>query len=324
LTGCDQFFEDVGVAVLSAAQKSESNSSRTTPPTMSQPRISVIMPVWNGEKYVAEALDSILGQTLTDWELIAVDGGSSDSTMEILGRYKDPRIRIFQTPDSGTGSGLVAGRNLAIAKSHAPWIACQDADDIALPHRLERQWAALDRTPGAVLSYTEVEYIGDLSSRPGHARLPRTRALLALKLCYFFPVAHSTIMFKRESLLAAGGYEGRFCEDFRLLGKLVELGTPVAVPETLLKFRLHEVSASKRFNDGMLETAQELRLDHCRRFMQLDGDEAVRARDILNRAPGVGRKDWWWFVRHCVPRLRWQSAEMKAWVGWQCLKRGTI
>lgn len=288
---------------------------------MSQPRISVIMPVWNGDRFVAEAVDSILAQSFTDWELIVVDGGSTDRTMEILARYKDPRVRIFQTPNAGTGSGLVAGRNLAIAESRASWIACQDADDISLPRRLEIQWHALNRTPDAVLSYTDVEFIGDQTGNPGHAWMPRTRALLALKLCCQFPVVHSTTMFKKDSVLAAGGYEGLYAEDYRLLGKLVELGRPVAVPQKLLKFRLHAVSASKRFKQGMIDTAQQLRLDHCQRFMQLPDEKARRARAILNQEPGIRRADWWWFVRHCVPRLRWQSAEMLAWVAWQSLKR---
>lgn len=288
---------------------------------MSLPRISVIMPVWNGDRFVAEAVDSILAQTFTDWELIVVDGGSADRTMEILSRYRDPRVRIFQTPNSGTGSGLVAGRNLAIAESRAPWIACQDADDIARPGRLAAQWHALSRTPDAVLSYTDVEFIGDLTTRPGHARLPRTRAFLALRLCFQFPVVHSTTMFKKEAVLAAGGYQGLYCEDYRLLGKLVELGRPVAVPQKLLKFRLHAVSASKRFNQGMIDTAQQLRLDHCQRFMQLADEPARRARAVLGEEPGSRRGDWWWFVRHCVPRMRWHSAEMFAWVAWQSVKR---
>ena len=288
---------------------------------MTPPRISVIMPVWNGDRFVAEAVDSILAQTFPDWELIVVDGGSTDRTMEILAKYSDPRVRVFQTPNAGTGSGLVAGRNLAIRESRAAFIACQDADDVAMPERLARQWQAMSEMPEAVLSYTEVEFVGDLVARPGQARLPRTRAFLAMRLCFQFPVVHSTTLFKKAAVLSVGGYEGLYCEDFRLLGKLIERGPPAAVPQKLLKFRMHDVSASKRFNQGMLDTAQQLRLDHCQRFMHLAPDEARRARSILNQEPEMGRRDWWWFVRHCVPRLRWQSAEMLAWVAWQSLKR---
>lgn len=288
---------------------------------MSQPRISVIMPVWNGDRFVAEAVDSILAQSLTDWELIVVDGGSTDRTMEVLSRYKDPRIRIFQTPNSGTGSGLVAGRNLAIAESSAPWIACQDSDDIALPDRLETQWRFMSRTANAVVCYTDVELIGDSTSRPGRSRMTRTRALLALRLCFQYPVVHSTTMFKREAVLKAGGYAGMYCEDYRLLGKLVELGQPIAIPQKLLKFRLHAVSASKRFNQGMIDTARQLQFDYCQRFMRLPDEQARRARAILSHDPGISRSDWWWFVRRCVPRLRWKSAEMFTWIAWQSLKR---
>jgi glycosyltransferase involved in cell wall biosynthesis len=160
---------------------------------MSQPRISVIMPVRNGDRFVAETVDGILAQTFTDWELIVVDGGSTDRTLEILSGFKDSRIRIFEQPLE-----ITPARNFGIAQAKSPWIAVHDSDDISLPRRLELQWQALNRLPNSVLSYTDVNFIGNINTVGGRARFPKTQAYLAMRLCYQLPMVHTTMMFNRE------------------------------------------------------------------------------------------------------------------------------
>jgi glycosyltransferase involved in cell wall biosynthesis len=129
------------------------------------PLVSVVMPVWNGEKYLAPAIAGILAQTFGDFEFIIVDDGSSDSTPAILQSYADPRIRVIRLDHVG----IVTALNCGIAQARGAWIARQDADDISLPRRLEMQWAALARNPKAVLSHTDVEYIFEGNSNTGFA-----------------------------------------------------------------------------------------------------------------------------------------------------------
>ncbi len=106
------------------------------------------MPVWNGERFLAEAVESILAQTFTDFELLAVDGGSTDRTLEILASYHDPRIRILHAPP-----GIVPALNFGIAQARGNWIARHDADDISLPHRLALQGDGEPRSRRRFLSY---------------------------------------------------------------------------------------------------------------------------------------------------------------------------
>jgi glycosyltransferase involved in cell wall biosynthesis len=283
---------------------------------MSQPRVSIVMPVRNSDRFLARTVDSLLAQTFGDFELIVVDGGSTDRTLDILSGYKDPRIRIFEKPLE-----ITPARNFGIAQAVSPWIAAHDSDDISLPRRLELQWNALNRTPNAVLSYTDANIIGNVSAAGGRARFPRTQAFLAMRLCYQFPMVHSAAMFSKEAALAAGGYTWRWAEDYGLAGRLVERGRTVAIPKKLVEFRLHPTSNTHKLMSEMNAMAVEIALDNCRRLMRLADADARRAHAaLINRGrPGQWR-EWSWFLRSCVPRLPWKSLELSAWLGLQTMK----
>lgn len=281
-----------------------------------KPRISVLMPVWNGERFLSEAVGSILNQSFTDFELLAVDGGSTDRSLDILSSFNDPRIRIINAPP-----GLVPALNLGIHEAKGEWIARQDGDDISHPKRLEAQWTAVKRLPGAVFSHADVELIGDNAAAIGRARFPRSQAFLALRLCFQCGIVHSTAFFQRDTALAVGGYQGEQAEDYGLWGRLIERGWVVGIPQKLLKFRMYGASASKRHAEMMEMAARQIGVEHCRRFMRLSSTEAERAHAILLTPTGARLwSDWSWFLRFCVPRLRWKSTEMYSWIAWQTLK----
>src|SRR3990172_10052244 len=111
----------------------------------SSPRISVVMPVYNAELFLASAIESILGQTLPDFEFVIVNDGSTDSSLEIVQEYAatDGRIRLVSRPNTG----IVGALNDGLAISQGEFIARMDADDMALPHRFERQLKFLEETP---------------------------------------------------------------------------------------------------------------------------------------------------------------------------------
>jgi glycosyltransferase involved in cell wall biosynthesis len=277
------------------------------------------MPVWNGEKFLAEAVNSVLAQTFADFELLVIDDGSTDRTPDILRACRDSRLRVLRLDHAG----IVVALNHGLAEARAEWIARLDADDLCEPQRLERQWQAVSSHLGVVLCHTSVTLFGDGSAAAGSARLPRSRSFTALRLCSHCPIVHSTVLFKKTVALAAGGYlpEERHAEDFSLWGRIIEQGEFLGLPEKLVRFRLHGQSVSRQNLDAQQALARQIGIRHCRKFMRLDEPSAARANaTLLAAAHECSVRDWWWFLTRCAPRLRWHSAETFGWLLWQTVK----
>jgi glycosyltransferase involved in cell wall biosynthesis len=288
------------------------------------PSVSIVMPVWNGEKYLAASLQSVWAQTFTDFELIVVDDGSTDATAKILSECLDPRLRVCRLPHGG----IVQALNHGLQQARAGWIARLDADDLALPERLARQWRALQKNPAAVLCHTGVEFINEAGLPVCRLRMPRSRSLLAMRLCFQCPIVHSTVMFKQAVAVAVGGYlpADRHAEDYSLWGRMLCRGEFIGLPEKLVRFRVHPYSVSRQNQEFQQVLAKKIGVAHCRQFMRLSAADAVRANAILAALPAQrGRREWGWFLARCAPRLRWKSLEVIAWWVVQtlrtCIKR---
>jgi glycosyltransferase involved in cell wall biosynthesis len=166
------------------------------------PRVSVVLAARNEEAAIGGAVESILAQTLGDWELIVVDDGSSDRTADIVAGYGDERITVLRRRPSGLPASLNAGLRAA----RGPLIARQDADDRSLPQRLERQVDFLDQRPDVIVlgsRWIEVD-------SKGRRRRPRARVVtgdLTQRLVGFNPITHATAIFRRDAVLALGGYD---------------------------------------------------------------------------------------------------------------------
>lgn len=119
--------------------------------------VSIIMPSYNTAKYIEESVNSVLAQTYTNWELIIVDDCSNDNTMEILSRYNDKRIRVFQNE---VNSGAAVTRNKALLEAKGKWIAFLDSDDLWVPDKLEKQLKFM-QSNGYVFSYTNYECVDE-------------------------------------------------------------------------------------------------------------------------------------------------------------------
>lgn len=278
------------------------------------PLISIIMPVWNGERYLAEAVRSILGQTFRDFEFIILDDGSTDRTPEILAEFAalDSRVRIIPLEHEG----IVTALNRGVAESRARWIARMDADDVSHPERLARQWDAVGKNPQAVLCHTHINIIGDPAYVTKAGRFIRSHALIALRLCFQCPIVHPTVMFRKDSFLECGGYrqEERHAEDFALWGRMIAHGPVVGVPEPSLDFRVHGASISKQQASTQEALSQKISASHCAAFMNLGETDAVRAyRAIQGLFVARPVHEWAWFSITCLPRMRWHSLEMWAW-----------
>jgi glycosyltransferase involved in cell wall biosynthesis len=289
-----------------------------------KPRISVVMPVWNGEAYLREAIDSILSQTFTDFELIIVDDGSTDGTAQILQSYRDTRIRIVQEGHLG----FVGAVNRGVAAAYAEWIARQDADDISLPTRLEKQWEAIQKQPAAVFCYIDIKAIGDQSRIGRQPRLPRSRALVALKSCFQCPVCVGAALIKRSTFLEAGGYrEEEFpAEDYAFVSRVLAFGNMVGVPQVLYEFRKHDQQISHTKLKAQKQKTRMVALTNCQNVMRLPEQDAARAQAVLSAPPRERKwRDWLWFLIRCAPALRWKSVELYLWLllqtARQCLAR---
>lgn len=213
--------------------------------TSPQPRVSVVMPVYNEERFLREAVDSILSQTFTDFEFIIIDDGSTDGTPDILAQYaqRDSRVRVFRQENSG----LVRSLNRAVALSRGEYVARMDADDISLPKRLATQVRWLDSNPEIASLATrtdEIDENGRVVKRGdryvGSAFIRRT-LLRGYSILY-----HGSVMFRRVCFDRVGGYREEFkrAEDYDLWLRMTDHYSLDNVPEILYQHRLRLGSVS--------------------------------------------------------------------------------
>ncbi len=201
------------------------------------PKISVIMPVYNAEKYVREAIDSILSQTFRDFEFIIIDDGSSDSSVDIVKAYHDERIRLYVNEQNmGVAKTLNKGLELATGE----YIARMDSDDISLPQRFEKQLAYLEnhRNVGVLGCGTEDfgEGIPSRFSRPNSSS-----AEYKVDLFFNTCVAHPAVMMRR-SALGSFRYEEKYngLEDYVLWWRIAERHDIYSLSEVLFRYRKHK------------------------------------------------------------------------------------
>jgi glycosyltransferase involved in cell wall biosynthesis len=205
--------------------------------------VSVVLPVRDGARYLCDAVESVLAQTLADLELIAVDDGSTDETPALLAGFGDPRLRVLRQDRLG----LVAALNRGIEAATAPYVARMDADDVSLPARLERQLAFLDAHPRAALVVPGVELVDEEGRRVGTIVLPPQDADLRRRLLLRNPITHGSVVLRRAALEQAGGYRGAHGanEDYDLWRRLAREWELAAIPELLYRYRVHPAAVTK-------------------------------------------------------------------------------
>jgi len=221
-------------------------------------RISVVMAVYNGTRFLREAIESVLGQNFSDFEFIIVDDGSTDETPEILASYADPRIRVLRNHEN---LGLAASLNRGIERARGEYLARMDADDISRAQRFARQVGFLEQHPEVILLGTAYEEVDEQGRVVRYGDLPLANNELQTELLLRNRFCHGVVMMRRKALIRAGGYDEAFeqSQDYDLWLRLAELGEIANLPEYLYAWRRHPGSVGRLHESqqtGRAELAQ--------------------------------------------------------------------
>ena len=305
------------------------------------PLISVCMPVHNVERYVAEAVESILGQTLCDFEFLILDDGSTDGSLDAIRIYanRDERIRVASRPNKGLG----ATRNELVAQARGEFLACMDADDVALPQRFARQVEYLRAHPDCVAVGSRVRLIDsdgdplcDWCTEQKHEVLD-AQFLGGERTT---PISNPSVMMRRNAVLAVGNYRPvKLLEDYDMFLRLAEYGRLANLPEVLLQYRIHASNSSKTasWHDAMDRVLPEIIRDARRRRGLPEAEASPRGsanpkQPRIDPKPAEEREKWaWWALGSGHPRTarkhaRWilvnAPLSFRSWKLMYCALRG--
>lgn len=214
-----------------------------------QPLISIVMPVRNAEAFLSNCLDSILNQTHTNWELLALDDHSTDKSLHILRSYqkKDKRIKVFSNKKQ---LGVSKTANKLIKKAQSKWIARMDADDIMLPKRLEFQLKTLQKHPSVIVLGSQCTLINQNGKAVGKKTFPTCPKQIFNMLFWACPVQQPSIMVNTHKLPSNFIWYSnqKTGEEINFLIRISKYGNIVNSKETFLKYRLHSNNLSLNQN----------------------------------------------------------------------------
>lgn len=269
---------------------------------MSEPKISVIMPAYNAEKYIAESINSILSQTFTDFEFIIINDASIDSTKEIIESFKDPRIKLINNRQN---KGVAKSLNTGIAVAKGKYIARMDADDISLQQRFQTQFDFMEQNPDIDICGCWAETFGDSQCI---IKVPEKHNDIKDRLFFSCSMLHPTVIFKSNLSLQ---YSSDFprAEDYDLWCRKINELKFANIPEVLLHYRIHsnqvgQANKTKQNQDsnlirlrnlkniGLHLSDEELRVYNdffAEQFIPQNIEEVVDAVNIFERISAAGK-----------------------------------
>lgn len=276
------------------------------------PRVSVVMAAYNAQAFVAEAIESVLGQTLRDFELLVVDDASTDATPAIVERYARAhnRIRVLRLDWNG---GTAHAKNLALEHARAPLVAICDDDDRQLPQRLARQVAWLEAHPRCVMVGGRVRPFGDVDASP-LAWLPGDGPLARPRVLFQALYIDSASLFRRDLARVHGlrYADAPVWEDWVFQAQALRVGEIHVLPEILLDYRRH---AGQQTSPARLRASGRRTLATMQRVLEIAGVGCSRAELELHHAiapsPFGLVPDQDYLLRHHATL----DAEAGAWLG---------
>lgn len=203
-----------------------------------EPFVSVIMAAYNSEKYIAEAIESILNQSYHNLELIIVEDAATDHTLQIIQSFSDNRIRLLSNKEN---RGTLYSMRRAVRASRGELIAVLDSDDVSYPTRIEKQVSFLQMNPRVLLCGTKADILVGGKIKKGWGSSVKTLEELHFSLLFENNVVHSTVMFRKEELEKRNIKYSKFsyCHDYNLILETVSLGQVCLLDEVLGAYRIH-------------------------------------------------------------------------------------
>jgi len=237
-----------GLAPTNDAGAAEAAARETGQPRKSSPLASVLMCVRNGERFVQRAINSVLTQTMDDFELVIVDDASTDGTYDLLQEITDPRVILMRLPEQ---SGAAQARNFGLSTARGRYVAILDADDVALPRRLEHQIAFLSERPRTVIVGSPTVVIDADGIPRGVRSMPGGPLAIRWMTMLKSPFAHSSVVFRTDVLNRFEQvYDRAFepSEDYELCARLLGVGDGENMADPLVFYRVHpeQLSNTKR------------------------------------------------------------------------------
>jgi glycosyltransferase involved in cell wall biosynthesis len=281
--------------------------------------VTVLMSVYNDAEYLSDAIDSVLGQSFEDFEFIVVDDGSTDGSGDVVAGYRDPRLVVVRQAHRG----LVGALNRGLSMARGRYVARQDADDVSLRDRLLKQAAFLDAHGDIALVGSAVGLIDEGGRLLREQAYPEEHSeLCGLLEQVINPLPHSTVMFRRDAVIALGGYDERFpkAQDYALYLRLTEEFRVASIPEMLVLLRTRPDSVTFTDDQGdQLRSALLARSLALVRRLQPEGagGDPVAWAEFAERFER-------WFRRSALPRrfaagkhrraaeAYWQHARMRS------------
>jgi glycosyltransferase involved in cell wall biosynthesis len=234
------------------------------------PKVSVLMPVHNNEKYLKEAMDSILNQTFDDFEFLIIDDKSTDNSLQIVESYNDPHIRLVK---NSTNMGIACSLNKVLELAKGEYIAIMDADDVAVIDRFTVQTDFLDNHPEIGIVGSAIEAIDEQGQPFRIVTNPFTDAEIRWHLLLKNPFSHSAVMFRRNLIEKHGLFYDRQFEtvqDYDFWSRLLLLTKGANISQVLLRYRVHSKSSTNLM-----------------RQQQLRGHDKIAIRNINQYCPGI-------------------------------------
>lgn len=208
-----------------------------------KPAVTILMPVYNGEKYLKEAIDSILCQTFTDFIFLIIDDGSTDNSFNIIKSYKDERIKLLINEKN---LGLSKTLNIGIESSDSKYIARMDHDDISAPSRIEEQVKFMEAHPEIGMCGTWMMSFG-AKSRTYLKKFPTKNVDIKAMLLFHNPIAHPTVMIKKNILEKHNLRYDDGLEDYDLWERMSMFTDMANIPKVLHYYRLHQDQLSRTY-----------------------------------------------------------------------------
>jgi len=234
------------------------------------------MPMYNAAPFVAAAVESVLTQTFTDFELLVLDDGSTDTSAEVVRSFRDPRLVLLSRPHAG----VVASMSAALEAARAPIVARADADDVCVPVRLARQVEYLRANPGVALVGAAIREDGRVLAYPPDLLRIRWTVL------YRSPFAGPTLMFRRDAALAVGGYprDYYFVDDYPFVSRMIARFEAANLGEVLVTKRINPTGITGRHSAEQIAEGDRVRLGNLESLLGPGSD----ARAVLALLTGRG------------------------------------